>query len=336
MMKAIGFKESLPATDPRALEEITVPTPTPGPHDLLVEIKAVSVNPVDTKVRLNAPPNTGHKILGFDASGIVRAVGEQVSLFEPGDEVFYAGNITRPGTNAELHLVDERIVGLKPTSLSFAEAAALPLTAITAWEMLFDCFRIPMGGGEGDSLLVIGGAGGVGSILVQLAKVLTQLNIVATASREETNHWVHKMGADAVINHHKSLSEQVAQLGLSPRYVAALTKSDLHFESIVDLIAPRGEITMIDDPGILDFGKMKRKSLSFHWEFMFTRPVFETADRVKQHHLLKQVAELVDENRILTTLTDNQGPMSAEKLRAAHQRQESGQVIGKIVLQGIS
>jgi NADPH:quinone reductase len=334
MMRAVGYTKSRPINDPLALEDIEIAEPELRPRDLLVAVEAVSVNPVDTKVRMRAEPDSGHKVLGFDAAGTVQAVGEAVSFFKPGDRVFYAGDITRPGTNAALHAVDERIVGPKPASLGMAEAAALPLTSITAWELLFDCFDLTEGTGAGETLLVIGGAGGVGSILIQLAKVLTGLRVIATASRDETREWCRKMGADAVIDHRQSLPAQLAEMGVKPRYVAALTASDRHFDAIVELIAPRGEIGMIDDPKGIDIAKIKQKALSFHFELMFTRAMFETADMDAQHRLLTRVAELVDEGRLISTAVRDLGPMSAAALKEAHRLQESGQAIGKTVLQG--
>ncbi|HEY0924493.1 zinc-binding alcohol dehydrogenase family protein [Rheinheimera pacifica] len=333
-MKAVGFSTYLPADHQDALVAFDTPKPTPGPRDLLVAVKAVSINPVDTKVRRNGVPESGHRILGYDASGVVEAVGAEVTLFQPGDEVFYAGDISRPGTNAEFHLVDERIVGPKPKSLSFEEAASLPLTSITAWELLFDSFKIPEGGGEGESLLVVGGAGGVGSALIQLAKRLTKLHVIATASRPETQQWCLDMGADDVIDHNRPLKEQLVQLGKTPKYAAAITRSDLHFERLVELLPARGQIAMIDDPGVLDIAKMKLKSLSFHWEFMFTRSMFQTEDMIKQHELLKRVSELVDAGELTPTVSEVLGPMSAASIRKGHQLLEAGNTIGKVVLSG--
>jgi len=333
-MKAVGYQKSLPITEPASLQDIHLPEPALAPRDLLVEVRAVSVNPVDTKVRMKAEPEEGYKVLGFDAAGVVRSVGSEVTLFRPGDAVFYAGDITRPGSNAELQLVDERIVGRKPESLSFADAAALPLTAITAWELLFDGFRLSEQGGAGDTLLIIGGAGGVGSIMTQLAKQLTGLTVVSTASRQDTRDWCLRMGADHVVNHRKPLAAQLEALGLSPRYVASLTASGQHFKAIVELIAPRGQIGMIDDPQGVDIGLMKQKALSFHWEFMFTRPMFQTADMIVQHELLNRVADLVDRGQVRTTANHHAGRINAQNLRAAHELQESGMAIGKTVLEG--
>ncbi len=335
-MKAVGYRKSLPVEEAGALEDIEIDDPTPGPRDLLVAVEAISVNPVDTKVRMRAEPDSGHKVLGYDAAGTIEAVGAEVSLFQPGDQIFYAGDITRPGTNSELHLVDERIVGRKPNSLSMAEAAALPLTSITAWELLFDSFKVPEGGGAGETLLVIGGAGGVGSVLIQIAKALTKLTIVATASRQETREWCKAMGADATVDHRQPLPEQIAALGRGPRYVAALTGSEQHFEQIVELIAPRGEICMIDDPASLDIMKIKQKSLSFHIEFMFARSMWQTTDMDAQHRLLDRIADLVAAGRMRTTATENLGATSAASLLEAHRRQESGRAIGKTVLEAFA
>ncbi|MBF0369440.1 MAG: zinc-binding alcohol dehydrogenase family protein [Magnetococcales bacterium] len=335
-MRAVGYSKSLPIDDVKSLQEITLPDPQPGTRDLLVEVKAVSMNPVDTKVRKRAEPKEGYRILGFDASGIVRATGSEVTLFQPGDEVFYAGDLNRPGTNAELHVVDERIVGKKPSSLSFADAAALPLTAITAWELLFDSFGLAEKGGQGDSLLVIGGAGGVGSMLTQLAKQLTGLKVIVTASREETKKWCLQMGADGVIDHRQPLGPQLEKMGIVPRYVASLTATDQHFKAITEILKPRGAIAMIDDPdpSAINVMDLKPKSLSLHLELMFTRSIFETEDMIAQHELLNRVSALVDENRLRTTCNHHGGVINAENLRQAHRQQESGRSIGKTVLEG--
>lgn len=334
MIRAIGYTRSLPIADPQSLEDVELAAPVPGPRDLLVEVHAVSVNPVDVKVRQRMAPEAGHKILGWDASGVVRAVGPDVKLFSPGDEVFYAGAIGRSGTNAELHVVDERIVGPKPRVLSHAQAAALPLTAITAWELLFDGLRVPENGGTGDALLVIGRAGGVGSILIQIAKALTGLTVVATASRAESRAWAARMGADHVIEDGVDMADQVANLGIVPRYVASLTSTDQHFQAITGLIAPRGAIALIDDPAELNVALLKPKALTLHWEFMFTRSAFETVDMIEQHRLLARVAALVDAGRLFSTANRNAGEINAANLRAAHALQESGQAIGKTVLAG--
>ena len=331
-MKAIGYTKIGPIEALDALIAFDAPTPQLRPRDLLVEVRGVSVNPVDTKVRTRMAPTDGPGILGYDAAGVVREVGSEVSNFAVGDEVFYAGDITRPGTNAELHAVDERIVGKKPRSLDFATAAGMPLTSITAWELLFDSLRVAEGGGTGESILIIGGAGGVGSILIQLAKQLTDLKVVATASRPETIAWVEKMGADQVINHRASLVDQLAGLKLQPKYVASLTGTDGHFESILELIQPRGHVAFIDDPETLDIKAGKPKSLSFSWEFMFARSMHQTDDIDKQHALLNRVSELLDDGTLVSTVTNNLGTMSVETLTEAHVLQESSKAIGKNVL----
>lgn len=336
-MKAIGYKQAGSITATESLIEIEADKPEIGSHDLLVEIKGISVNPVDVKVRA-APqlgPEQGHtKIIGYDAAGIVREIGSDVSKFKIGDEVFYAGDFTRPGTNSELHVVDERIVGKKPNSLNFADSAAFPLTSITAWEILFDSFALKENDGNGDSLLIIGAAGGVGSILIQLAKKLTGLTVIATASRPETIEWVKKMGADHVINHRESLVDQVKDLGFQPRYVASLNGTEEHFSGIVELIKPRGHIALIDDPQSLDINSIKLKALSFSWEFMFTRSMFQTDDIEKQHELLNRVSELIDDGKLISTVSNNLGKLSVESLKEAHVQQESGRVFGKNVLNG--
>ncbi|MBE9030501.1 zinc-binding alcohol dehydrogenase family protein [filamentous cyanobacterium LEGE 11480] len=335
-MKAIGYRDAGPIAAPHALIEFETETPEPGPMDLLVEVRGISVNPVDVKVRATASPEGGARILGFDAAGVVKAVGAETTRFKPGDAVFYAGDLTRPGTNAALHVVDERIVGRKPTALGFTEAAGMPLTSITAWEMLFDSFGLKAGEGAGEALLVIGGAGGVGSILIQLAKQLTGLTVIATASRDDTRAWVKKMGADHVINHRNPLDAEIAALGIAPRYVAALTQTGRHFEAIQKLIKPRGHIALIDDPESLDILPLKVKALSVSWEFMFTRSMFQTADIAAQHHLLNRVADLLDDGTLISTVNHHGGTLSVDNLRKAHEFQESGKAIGKTVLDGFS
>ena len=334
-MKAIGYTQRGPISAETAVVEFETDTPRPGPHDLLVDVRGISVNPVDVKVRANRQPPEGEpRILGFDAAGVVKEAGAATTRFKPGDEVFYAGDFTRPGTNAELHVVDERIVGRKPSSLGFAEAAAMPLTGITAWEILFDSFALGEGDGEGESLLVVGGAGGVGSILVQLAKKLTGLTVIATASRPDSQAWVEKMGADHVVNHRNPLDEEMRALGIAPRYVAALTNTDEHFAPIVELIRPRGHIAMIDDPQGLDIAAIKLKALSFSWEFMFARSMFQTDDMDVQHELLNRVSGLVDEGALVSTANRHDGEMGVASLRGALALQESGTAIGKTVLDG--
>ncbi len=333
-MKAIGYQQNGPIDAPQALIAFDAETPELRERDLLVEVRGIAVNPVDVKVRAGFPAEGGTRIIGYDAAGIVRQIGSAVGNFRVGDAVFYAGDITRPGTNAELHAVDERIVGKKPESLGFAEAAGLPLTSITAWELLFDSMQLREGDGRGDTLLVIGGAGGVGSILIQLARKLTGLTVVATASRPETVEWVRKMGADHVINHRESLTDQLKKLELEPRYVAALTGTAGHFSSILELIKPRGHMALIDDPQALDIMPGKSKALTFSWEFMFARPMYQTSDMEKQHELLNRVSDMVDNGTLISTVSNNLGKLSVESLTRAHKLQESGCVIGKNVLEG--
>lgn len=335
-MKAIGYTQRGPVSADEAVVEFETDDPQPEPHDLLVEVRGVSVNPVDVKVRANRPPPDDEpRILGFDAAGVVRGVGSDVTGFDVGDEVFYAGEFTRAGSNAELQSVDERLVGRKPKSLGFADAAALPLTSITAWEILFDSFGLREGDGSGEALLVIGGAGGVGSILIQLAKQLTGLAVIATASRPETEAWVKKMGADHVVNHRNPLNEEMAALGIAPRYVATLTETEQHFPAIVELIKPRGHIAMIDDPQSIDIASIKLKALSFSWEFMFARSMFQTDDMDAQSNLLNRVSQLVDEGKLVSTANKHCGPLNAANLREALTHQESGAAVGKTVLDGI-
>jgi len=333
-MKAIGYKQPGPITAADSLIEFEADAPTLRPRDLLVEVRGISVNPVDTKVRGGRPPIGDIGIMGYDAAGVVKEVGSDVSLFQIGDEVFYAGDITRPGTNAQLHAVDERIVGKKPKSMRFADAAGMPLTSITAWELLFDSLAIKEGAGQGESILILGGAGGVGSILIQLAKKLTGLTVVATASRPETTEWVKKMGADHVINHHESLTDQIKAVGIQPLYVASLTGTDGHFPAIIELIKPRGHVAFIDDPKTLDIKVGKPKALNFSWEFMFARSMFGMDDIEVQHQLLNRVSEMLDAGELISTVNKNLGTISVETLKAAHAEQESGTVIGKNVLVG--
>jgi len=337
-MRAIGTARPLPVSDAESLLDLDLPVPVPEGRDLLVEVRAVSVNPVDTKIRASATPPAGApRILGWDAAGVVKAVGPEATRFRPGDAVFYAGDLTRPGTNAEMHRVDERIVGTKPASLSFAEAAALPLTAITAWEALFDrleirTHRVP---GAAPALLVVGGAGGVGSIAVQLARRLTDLTVIATASRPETRDWALGLGAHHVVDHSRPLAAEVAALGLgAPAFVFSTTQTDKHLAEIAELIAPQGRFALIDDPGALDVSLLKRKSVSLHWEFMFTRSMFGTADIAEQGALLDEVSRLVEAGTLRTTLGDRFGTINAANLRRAHALIESGTAKGKVVLEG--
>ncbi len=336
-MKAIGYRQAGPLDRDDALVDIELERPAPQGRDLLVEVAAVSVNPVDTKIRKNVSPEPGQwKVLGWDAVGRVAAVGPDVTRFRPGDAVFYAGALDRPGANSEFHRVDERIVGRKPGTLGDAEAAALPLTAITAWEMLFDRLdvRRPVPGAA-NAILIVGGAGGVGSIAIQLVRALTDLTVIATASRPETRDWIEALGADHVVDHSQPLAEQVAALGIGqPAFVFSTTATDRHAAQIAELIAPQGRLGLIDDPDAIDVRLFKRKSVSIHWEFMYTRSMFETADIEAQGKLLDEVARLVDAGRLRTTLTEVLRPIDAANLRKAHALLESGRARGKIVLEG--
>lgn len=342
-MKAIGYTQSLPISDSLSLIDIELPQPSASGRNLLVRIKAIAVNPVDCKIRQNVSPNGDeYKVLGWDAVGEVVAMGESVGNFKLGDKVFYAGDLNRQGSNAEYQLVDERIVGNKPKNLSDSEAAALPLTAITAWELLFE--RLAVTQQHPDSkkpsnavLLIVGAAGGVGSILVQLASVLTGATVIATASRDSSKAWVKQLGADYVIDHSKPLQEQIAQLNIGQvTHVASLTHTDSYLDSYIELLAPMGKIALIDDPKSVDISKLKQKSLSLHWEFMFTRSMFNAKDMIEQHHILNKVSELIDQGYIQTTVGKNLGIINATNLRAAHTEIESGKSIGKIVLEGFS
>ncbi|MEQ1160576.1 zinc-binding alcohol dehydrogenase family protein [Acinetobacter calcoaceticus] len=335
-MKAVAYQKAGPITSPEALVDVELETPVAEGHDLLVSVQAISVNPVDTKIRNNVnAENNQWKTLGWDAVGVVEAIGDQVSQFKIGDEVWYAGALNRQGSNSELQLVDERIVGHKPKTLEPREAAALPLTAITAWEMLFDRLQVPKAAPENTSILVIGGAGGVGSITIQLLKQLTNLTIISTASRAETKEWIKQLGADYVLDHSQPLTAQIKQLGLNaPLYVFSTTQTDRHLSDIVELIAPQGHFGLIDDPAQLDIKPFKSKSVSVHWEFMFTRSMYQTQDMVKQSELLNEVSELVDAGKIKTTLSQVLSPINAQNLKLAHQQIESGTTKGKIVLHG--
>lgn len=334
-MKAIAYTQNgLSIDDPQSLIDIDLPMPVPGPRDLLVQVHAVSVNPVDTKIRKNSAVKEP-RVLGWDAVGVVHAVGAEVTLFKAGDAVFYAGSILRPGTNSEYHLVDERIVGHKPRSLDDAQAAALPLTSITAWELLFDRLGVQEGGGEGQSLLIIGAAGGVGSILTQLARKLTKLTVIGTASRPETADWVRELGAHHVIDHTKPLAQELTRAGLPQvDMVASLTHTDSHYTQIIEALHPQGRLALIDDPETLDARPLKSKSISLHWELMFTRSIYETADMIDQHKLLERVSALIDEGVLKTTLNETFGTINAANLRRAHSLVESNRSRGKVVLAG--
>lgn len=334
-MRAVGYKESLPAEEPNSLLDITVDDPVPGANDLLVKVKAIAVNPVDTKIRMRMAPESGHKIIGWDAVGEVVSTGDKVTGFKTGDRVWYAGDLTRPGCNAQLQTVDYRIVGKAPTNLDDTQAAALPLTSITAWEVLFDRLQVDKPSPHNKrTLLVIGGAGGVGSILIQLAAQLTDVTIIATASRAESQQWVKALGADHVINHYDDLAEQIESVDASPvTDVACLTHSEQYFAQCMKLMAPQGRFCLIDDPSeSIDITLMKQKSISLHWEFMFTRSMFTTADMIKQQELLNHIAKMVEKGQIRSTLGKTFGEMNANNLRMAHQALESHKTIGKIAL----
>ncbi|UJW84083.1 zinc-binding alcohol dehydrogenase family protein [Devosia sp. SL43] len=336
-MKAIGYRTPGALERNDALVDIEIERPTPSGRDLLVEVSAISVNPVDTKVRRSAPPEPGQwKILGWDVAGRVVARGDGATNFAIGDEVYYAGAITRPGANSQFHLVDERIVGRKPSTLTTAEAAALPLTAITAYEMLFDRLDIrkPVPGAA-DAVVIIGGAGGVGSIAIQLVRALTDLTVIATASRPATRSWVTALGAHHVVDHSAPLAAQIAALGIgAPAFVFSTAETHRYLGEVVKLIAPQGRFGLIDDPDALDILAFKRKAVSIHWESMFTRSMFETTDMGEQGKLLDLVAGLVDDGKIRTTATETLQPINAANLKQAHASIETGRTMGKIVLKG--
>ena len=347
-MKAVGYLESKTIDQDDSLFDFDASMPEATDRDLLVKVKAISVNPVDTKVRMRAASEDGNpKILGWDAVGEIVAIGDQVELFKVGDQVWYAGDLTRPGSNAEFQLVDERIVGLKPESLSDIEAAAMPLTAITAWELLFARLDFTPTISEEEStnhepnkpeprILIMGAAGGVGSILTQLAKQLTNAVVIGTASRPESQAWVKGLGADHVINHHQPLLQQLNDAGIqSISHVISLTHTDQHFDQLVDALSPQGKLALIDDPvNGLDILKLKQKSISLHWEFMYTRSMFKTWDMQKQHDLLNALSKLVDQGRIKTTLGENYGVINAANLKRAHAHLETNAAVGKVVLEG--
>ena len=337
-MRAVGLHKYLPIENSESLIDLEVPRPEPAGRDLLVQVKAVSVNPVDTKVR--SPKDkveTAPRILGWDAAGIVDAVGGDVSLFQPGDEVYYAGSITRPGSNSEYHLVDERIAGRKPRNLSFEEAAAMPLTTITAWEAMFDRMGIRRTPAmEGKSLLIIGGAGGVGSIAIQIAKTLAGLRVIATASRPESADWCRSLGADDVINHHNPFHEEFKKAGLPEvDYIFCLNSTEKHIQNMSDVIRPQGRLcTIVETKGgvPVNINPFQRKSVAFCWELMFTRPMFQTPDMQAQHELLNETAALIEAGTMRTTKTMSFGRMDAQNLRKAHAEIERGAMIGKLTL----
>ncbi|MDR6785624.1 NADPH2:quinone reductase [Pedobacter africanus] len=335
-MKAIGFKTSLPITEKDSFVEFDTPVPHAEGRDLLVKIKAISVNPVDFKIRQNAAKDTvldTPKVIGWDACGVVEAVGDGVTLFKKGDEVYYAGDINRSGSNAEYQLVDERITGKKPLSLTVAEAAAMPLTVLTAWEILFDRIRISPEKDKGKSLLIIGGAGGVGSIAIQLAKKIAGLTVIATASRPESIQWCKEMGADVVVDH-RNLTEAMNAAGFSMvDFILDFVDTSAYWDAMADLIKPQGHIASITGAGTpVALNKLKSKSVSFSWEFMYTRSSFQTDDMQEQHNILNRVADLLDEGILKHTLTTTLNGLTADNLKTAHGLQESGKTIGKTVI----
>jgi zinc-binding alcohol dehydrogenase family protein len=336
-MKAVALRQYLPSKDPNSLLDVELPAPTPGPRDLVVRVHAVSVNPVDVKVRAPKPKvESAPRVLGWDAAGVVESVGSDVTLFRPGDEVFYAGDIKRTGSNQERQCVDERLVGRKPTTLSFAEAAALPLTSITAYEALFEHLGFcPEGGSKGKKLLVIGGAGGVGSVAIQLAK-LASVEVIATASRSDSRAWVKQLGADAVIDHTQDLRQELDAAGIGEvDAVAIFNDTDHHFAALPRLVRPFGRVvSIVETSKPVDLGALMSKSISFSWELMFTRSMYQTPDMVEQHRLLNRVADWVDAGQLQTTLTKTLSPISAETMREAHSLIESGRTIGKIAISG--
>ncbi|MFC4160779.1 zinc-binding alcohol dehydrogenase family protein [Chitinimonas lacunae] len=337
-MKAVGLYRYLPIDHPEALLDLELPAPVPGPQDLLVRVEAVGVNPIDYKVR--APKDkqeTTPRVLGWDAAGVVEQVGAEVTLFRPGDRVYYAGDITRAGSNAQLQLVDQRIAGAMPKTLDFARAAALPLTTITAWETFFERLGIDADGAHaGQTLLIIGGAGGVGSIGIQLAKRLAGLTVITTASRPESVAWCRELGADHVIDHRGELVAQLREIGLKHvDYIACFNDTDRHFRAMAELIRPQGKIaSIVENVAPLPIELLKSKSATFVWEMMFTRSMFATPDMIEQHRLLTRVGQLIDDGRLRTTLAEVMGPINAANLRRAHAQLEDGHTIGKLVLQG--
>jgi NADPH2:quinone reductase len=338
-MKAVALEQYLPIDASDSFLDVDLPKPVPTGHDILVAVKAVAVNPVDTKVRGGrgkpGPVDNPPRVIGWDASGIVEAIGDEVTLFKPGDEVWYAGDITRPGCNSEFQIIDERIVGRKPTSLSHAEAAALPLTTITAYEAFFDRLGIDRDGADkGQSILIIGGGGGVGSIGIQLAKH-AGLVVIATASRPETEAWVKELGADHVVNHREDMVAQVRELGFTHVDYIAIFNDMRHWEAAVELIRPQGGIVSIDDTHHpMPMAGMKTKAASFHWELMFARSMHQTPDMIEQHKLLTWVADEIDAGRIRTTVSQVLSPINAANLREAHRLVETGKAKGKIVVEG--
>lgn len=334
-MKMIGFNKGSSADESGNLFDTTGETPVPGPRDLLVRVRAVGVNPLDTKVRAGRVAVPEQVVsLGWDAAGIVHAVGSEVSRFSPGQAVYYAGSFDRTGANAEYHLVDERSAARMPASLDFAQAASVPLAALTAWQLLFERFAISPGDRrERGSLLVLGGAGGVGSMLVQLARQLTGFTVIATAARENSADWCRAMGAHHVIDHTLPLAPQVAALGMAPvQHVAALSHTARHFCELVEIIAPHGKLAVIDDHDVFDAAPLKSKSISLHWEMVFTRPLHATPDMAEQQRILSRVADLLDAGVLRHTLRQRLSPMDAATVGRAHALLERGGQPGKVVV----
>lgn len=333
-MKAVGFKTSHPVLFPESFIDFEMAIPTPSAHDLLVKIKAIAVNPIDYKIRQNTAKNIvleTPRIIGWDAVGVVEAMGDKVSLFNVGDEVYYAGDLNKPGCNAEYQLVDERIVGKKPRTLTDEAAAAMPLTSLTAWEILFDRMRINAERDQGKTLLIIGGAGGVGSIAIQLAKKIAKLKVIATASRPESRAWCQKMGADFIVNH-KNLVNEVREVGFHfVDFIADFSDINFYWDSITELIKPQGHIASITGSTTpIPLNQLKNKSISFSWEFMYTRPTFQTEDMIEQHHILNKMADLIDNGTLVHTLNQTMQGLSSDTLKKAHQQLESGTTIGKL------
>jgi NADPH:quinone reductase len=335
-MRAVGYNQAGPIDREDALIDLDLPEPISTGRDLLVEVKAVSVNPVDVWVRADRHrPVDGVRVLGWDAAGVVRTVGQDVTLFRPGDEVAYSGTILRPGTNQQYHLIDERLVGRKPRVLDWAESAALPLTGVTAWEVLFDRLdvRRPVTGAK-PAILIIGGAGGVGSMAIQLARLLPDLTVIATASRPETRAWVEELGAHHVIDHRHLLLPQLEALRLgAPGFVFSTTHTDRHLPAIAELIAPEGRFALIDSPRTLDVVAFKQKSVSIHWELMFTRSLYEALDMGEQGRIINRLADLADQGQLRSTLTQRLSPINAANLKRAHAMVESATMRGKVVLE---
>ncbi|MCZ2722742.1 zinc-binding alcohol dehydrogenase family protein [Marinomonas sp. 15G1-11] len=336
-MKVVAYQSASTLTEPNYLLDTEMDKPQVSGYDILVAVEAVSINPVDTKVRARAIPAAGQwGVLGWDAAGTVAAIGDQVTAYKVGDKVWYAGDVTRSGSNAEFHAVDSRIVGKMPENLSYAEAAALPLTSLTAWEMVFERLNINEKTDHSqDYILIIGASGGVGSIMIQLLKARTNINVIASASRPETQAWVKELGADYVVNHQHPLDEEVAALGIKNiNYVVSLNQTDRHLAAIANLIEPQGKFGLIDDPEQLDIAVFKRKSVSIHWEFMFTKSMFLTADIETQQGILNSVSKLIETGKVMSTLNENYGRINAENMTKAHALVASNKAKGKVVLAG--